>query len=390
VQAAGVNFRDVLTVMGLLGTGVDARARIGFECAGVVTATGPGVGHLRPGERVLAFHPQGGSFGSFVTLPATAVAAIPDQLAPVAAAGIPAVFLTAWYALRHVARVQPGERVLMMDSRSLDFAAQVREATGGEGVDVVLNSLAGPAIRAGLETLRPFGRFIELGVRDILADAPLGMLALRHNITLAAVDLLELQRTRPEFFAGLLGELIGMFADGRRHRGGRLRRRVHPAARRHVRVHLRAADQGHAGRPGAVHRRRHPNLPGGAVILPTSLPHPRDRAWWRHRHWSQRAAWPGGFGRARAAASSFLTSGTVSGARPGSAGGGIPGSAGGAAWVPARSLSRAAVTAQTARAASRGKLRVRQKLLRPRPVPGPALHRDPAAHRAGRTAARSG
>jgi polyketide synthase 2/polyketide synthase 5 len=257
VQAAGMNFRDVLTVMGLLGASDDARARIGFECAGVITATGPGVTHVRPGERAVAFDPRGGSFGSFVTMPAASVAAIPDQLATVAAAGIPAAFLTAWYALRHVARVQPGEQVLIhsatggtgqaaiavarllgadvlatagsdtkrrclrdqgikhvMDSRSLDFAAQVHEATGGKGVDVVLNSLAGPAIRAGLETLRPFGRFVELGVRDILADAPLGMLALRHNITLGTVDLIELQRVRPEFFASMLDELLGMFGNG--------------------------------------------------------------------------------------------------------------------------------------------------------------------------------
>jgi polyketide synthase 2/polyketide synthase 5 len=257
VQAAGMNFRDVLTVMGLLGDDEDARTRIGFECAGVVTATGPGVTHVQPGDRALGFDTRGGSFGSFVTMPAASVTALPDRLAPMAAAGIPAAFLTAWYALRHVARLQPSEQVLIhsatggtgqaaiavarllgadvlatagsdakrhflrdqgikhvMDSRSLDFVAQVREVTGGEGVDVVLNSLVGPAIRAGLETLRPFGRFVELGVRDILADAPLGMLPLRHNITLGTVDLAELQLSRPGFFATLLDEVVGMFRDG--------------------------------------------------------------------------------------------------------------------------------------------------------------------------------
>ena len=63
---------------------------------------------------------------------------------------------------------------------------------------------------------------------------------------------------------------------GRRHHGGRLRRRVHPEARRHLRVHLRAADQGHAGRPGAVHRRRDPRLAGGAGgLLPRDGRPPR-------------------------------------------------------------------------------------------------------------------
>ena len=71
IEAAGMNFRDVLTVMGLLGTDDGARSRIGFECAGVVTATGTGVTHLRRGDRVLAFDPTGQAFGSMITLPAT-------------------------------------------------------------------------------------------------------------------------------------------------------------------------------------------------------------------------------------------------------------------------------------------------------------------------------
>jgi polyketide synthase 2/polyketide synthase 5 len=258
VQAAGLNFRDVLTVMGLLGTGEDARYRIGFECAGVVTATGPRVTHVVPGDLVVAMDLRGGAFGSFVTLPAAAVAPVPAGLSAAAAAGIPAAFMTAWYALRQLARLEAGERVLIhsatggtglaavavarllgaevlatagseekrrqlrdmgithvMDSRSLDFAEQTRAATDGEGVDVVLNSLSGPAIRAGLEALRPFGRFIELGVRDILADAPLGMLALQHNITLSAVNLIELQHARPETFARMLDEVLAEFDAGR-------------------------------------------------------------------------------------------------------------------------------------------------------------------------------
>ncbi|WP_327270924.1 type I polyketide synthase [Streptomyces sp. NBC_01224] len=258
VQAAGLNFRDVLTVMGLLPGEQDIQYRIGFECAGVVTETGPGVEHLRTGDPVLAVHLEGGAFASFITVPATAVAPIPATLDPVAAAGMPTAFLTAWYALRHVARLRAGERVLIhsasggtgmaavavarllgaevlatagneekrqylrgsgishvMDSRSLDFAEQTRNATHGLGVDVVLNSLSGAAIRAGLETLRPFGRFVELGVRDILSDAPVGLAPFRHNITLSTVDLIELQRARPDMFATVLREVIAEFTEGR-------------------------------------------------------------------------------------------------------------------------------------------------------------------------------
>ncbi|MDX3853653.1 type I polyketide synthase [Streptomyces sp. AK02-01A] len=258
VQAAGVNFRDVLTTMGLLPGEQDVRYRIGFECAGVVTEVGSGVEGLQVGDQVLAIHLEGGAFASFVTVPATAVAPIPAGIDPVTAAGLPTAFLTAWYALRHVGRLSAGERVLIhsasggtglaavavarllgaevlatagsekkrqylrgsgisrvMDSRSLDFAEQTRAATGGEGVDVVLNSLSGAAIRAGLETLRPFGRFVELGVRDILSDAPVGLGPFRHNITMSTVDLIELQRTRPEAFAAMLREVLTEFDEGR-------------------------------------------------------------------------------------------------------------------------------------------------------------------------------
>ncbi|MET8009438.1 type I polyketide synthase [Streptomyces sp. NPDC005271] len=257
VLAAGLNFRDVLTAMGLLPGDQDVRYRLGFECAGEVTALGPGVEHLRPGDRVVAADVRGGSFGSFAVVSADCTGPIPDGLDPATAAGLPIAFLTAWYALRHVGRVRAGERVLIhsatggtglaaiavarllgaevlatagsedkrrclramgitqvMDSRSLDFRDQVMEATGGEGVDVVLNSLAGAAIRAGLESLRPFGRFLELGVRDILSDAPLGLAPLRHNITFSTVDLMELQTARPQVVATMLREVLTAFAAG--------------------------------------------------------------------------------------------------------------------------------------------------------------------------------
>ncbi|MBO0863756.1 MAG: zinc-binding dehydrogenase [Mycobacterium sp.] len=162
---------------------------------------------------------------------------------------MPVAVVTAWYALTHLARVSAGDRVLIhsatggtglaaiavtrslgaevlataasaekraylrgmgiehvMDSRSLDFVEQTRAATGG--VDVVLNSLSGPAIRGGLQTLRPFGRFIELGVRDILADAALGLAPLQHNITFSTVNLIEVQQQRPELFERILDEVV--------------------------------------------------------------------------------------------------------------------------------------------------------------------------------------
>ncbi|WP_405594706.1 type I polyketide synthase [Streptomyces sp. NBC_01410] len=258
IAAAAVNFRDVLTAMGLLGDGEEARHRIGFECAGTVTAVGEGVRAVRAGDPVLAVDLRGGAFGTFVTVPDHAVAPLPAGIGPAAAAALPAAYITAWYALRHVAGLTAGERVLIhsasggtglaavavarmlgaevlatagsaekraylrgmgiehvMDSRSVRFTEQTRAATAGEGVDVVLNSLSGAAIRAGLEALRPFGRFVELGVRDILADASIGLAPFRNNITLSTVDLIQLQHDRPEVFTAVLREVLAEIASGR-------------------------------------------------------------------------------------------------------------------------------------------------------------------------------
>ena len=260
VTATGLNFRDVLIALGMLPGAGDAGAgdRFGFECAGVVSAVGSGADPFRVGDDVLAVDLRGGAFASFVTLAARAVAPIPPGLSAVAAAGVPIAFLTAWYSLRHVAQLSAGERVLIhsatggtglaaiavarllgaqvlatagseekrrhlramgiatvMDSRTLDFRDQTRRATDGAGVDVVLNSLSGAAIQAGLETLRPFGRFVELGVRDILSDTPLGLSPLRHNITFRTVDLIELQRSRPEAFDVVLRQVLGEVEAGR-------------------------------------------------------------------------------------------------------------------------------------------------------------------------------
>jgi NAD(P)-dependent dehydrogenase (short-subunit alcohol dehydrogenase family)/acyl carrier protein len=96
----------------------------------------------------------------------------------------------------------------VMDSHSLAFADEVLELTGGEGVDLVLNSLAGEAIDKNLSILRPCGRFVEIGKADIYNNRKLGMGPLRKNISLFAVDMIGVLVNRPEVTRSLLRELI--------------------------------------------------------------------------------------------------------------------------------------------------------------------------------------
>ena len=258
VAATGLNFRDVMWALGLLPDealeGGFAGPSLGFECSGIVRAVGAAVAPLRPGARVVAFAPE--AFASHVTVNARAVAPVPEALELTAAASIPVAFLTAYYALEHLARLRAGEWVLLhggaggvglaalqiarwrgarviatagsqekrdllkllgaehaLPSRSLAFVDQVRSITGA-GVDVVLNSLAGEAMERSLELLQPFGRFLELGKRDFYANSKVGLRSLRHNISYFAIDADQLLSRQAGLATQLLADLMQHFADG--------------------------------------------------------------------------------------------------------------------------------------------------------------------------------
>ena len=259
VHAAGLNFRDMMWAMGLLPEEalIDGFAgpTFGLECAGVVRSLGPGVEGLAVGDRVMAFAPA--ALSTRVVTIADAVAPIPPGTSFAAAATIPVVFVTAIYALRHLAQLAPGEHILIhaatggvglaaiqyarhcgavviatagsemkraflrlagadhvLDSRSLAFADAVREITGGQGVDIVLNSLSGEAMERSLEVLKPFGRFLELGKSDFYFNRRLHLRPLRHNVSYFAIDIDQLPLRRPQLARALLAEISAALAEG--------------------------------------------------------------------------------------------------------------------------------------------------------------------------------
>src|SRR5262249_52951418 len=154
VAACGVNFLDVMTALGQVPP-LDSVSgyRFGAECAGVVTRVGPAVTGVAVGGGVVAVSGTPGALGSHLTLHPGCVAPQPAALSFEEAAGLPIVFLTAWFALRRLARVEPGERVL------------VHSAAGGTGLAAVqIARLAGAEVlaTAGTEDKRALLR--SLGV----------------------------------------------------------------------------------------------------------------------------------------------------------------------------------------------------------------------------------
>ena len=205
VAAAGVNFRDVLVVLGVY---QGEAGPLGGECSGRVVAVGAGVDAVAVGDEVIAF--ASGAMASHVIADARLTWPKPAALSHAEAAALPIAFLTAAYCLQGLGRMAGGDRVLIhgaaggvgmaavqlarragaeifgtagnpdkrrlieelgvdhaLDSRTLEFADRILEMTDGEGVDLVLNSLAGDFIPQSLRATRNGGRFIEIGRTDI-------------------------------------------------------------------------------------------------------------------------------------------------------------------------------------------------------------------------------
>lgn len=259
IMASGLNFRDIMLTLGLLPEDAlengFAGAAPGLEFAGVVTRVGSAVDNFAPGDRIAGF--ASSSFSSHARTPATACAKIPGAMSFQEAASLPTIFVTAWYALHYLGRIAPGESILIhggaggvglaaiqiakqagarvfatagtnekrdllrllgvelvADSRSLDFVEQILVATNGQGVDLVLNSLAGEAMRRSLRLLKPFGRFLELGKRDFVENTAIGLAPFKENISYFAIDIDQLQSGRPDLAGRLFAEIMERLNDG--------------------------------------------------------------------------------------------------------------------------------------------------------------------------------
>jgi myxalamid-type polyketide synthase MxaB len=250
VHATTLNFRDVMNVMGLYPGDPGA---MGAECAGDIVAVGDGVTEFKVGDEVVAVAPN--SFAGYVTIRTELVAKKPARLSFAEAVTAPVAFLTAHFTLNHLAKLCPGERVLIhaaaggvgmaavtlakragaeifatagspekrallkslgiahvMDSRSANFADEVMMITDGRGVDVLLNSLAGQILDRSFEVISRNGRFLELGKRGIWENDRVAKL--NRGIQYFIVDWSQDMRNDPELIGGMLREIMAGLERG--------------------------------------------------------------------------------------------------------------------------------------------------------------------------------
>ncbi|WP_448426494.1 sulfolipid-1 biosynthesis phthioceranic/hydroxyphthioceranic acid synthase [Mycolicibacterium porcinum] len=256
VTASSINFADVLVAFGRYPAFDGRLPQLGIDFAGIVTAVGPDVTDHRVGDHVGGLCADG-CWGTFVTCDARLAVTLPVGLTDAQAAALTIATSTAYYGLNDMARIKAGDKVLIhsatggvgqaamaiaraagaeifatagseqrrqllrdmgvehvYDSRTLDFADQIRQDTQGYGVDIVLNSVTGAAQRAGLELLAFGGRFVEIGKRDIYGDTRLGLFPFRRNLSFYAVDLALMSVSHPDRLRELLATVYLLTAEG--------------------------------------------------------------------------------------------------------------------------------------------------------------------------------
>ncbi|KFY44312.1 hypothetical protein V494_01542 [Pseudogymnoascus sp. VKM F-4513 (FW-928)] len=256
-KASAINFRDIAASMGIIDD-----FRLGDECAGIVLRVGKDVDptEFQVGDRVVALRPGQGAHATVVRNPASWCHKLNSDMPFSIAAALPCILVTAYYSFVDIARLTKGETVLIhaaaggvgqmaiqvaqmlganiiatvgsqpkrdlliekfglrddqiFNSRDDSFVRGVMKVTNGRGVDVALNSLAGKLLHATWKCIAPFGRFIEIGKRDIHENSKIGMDQFRTSVSFASVDLITMFEKNKPLGARMLKECCKLVHEG--------------------------------------------------------------------------------------------------------------------------------------------------------------------------------
>ncbi|KAL2010558.1 hypothetical protein VTN00DRAFT_6365 [Thermoascus crustaceus] len=247
VIASGLNFRDLMVAMGQL---VDNY--LGSECSGIIARVGRNITYLKAGDRVCTW--TFGACSSYVRVPGNQVQLIPEDMSFEGAASLPVAHCSAYLSIVDTARLQKGETILIhsaaggigqaaimlskwigaeifvttstlqkkhfimntygipedhiFDSRDVSFADGVLRMTNGKGVDVILNSLSGELLRESWNCIAMFGRFVELGKKDMVSNSRLEMGSFIKNVTFFSVNIEAVFRHRQPLGAALMARVM--------------------------------------------------------------------------------------------------------------------------------------------------------------------------------------
>lgn len=252
VMASSMNFKDVMIALGQIPS-----HGFGYDGAGIITRTGPNCKYTKPGDRVM-FVSMTGAFSTFVHVSELLTQAMLDGMSFTVAASIPVIYSTVVFSLDYIARIRPGESVLIHSaaggvgqaaimvakkrgikdiyvtvssetkrqllvdmgiptenifySRDTSFVDDIMHATDGRGVDVVLNSLGGELLQQSWKCIKTFGRFVEIGKADILQKTGLTMEPFERNATFSAVDMYVVVENAQETMKQVMTDVMDLWS----------------------------------------------------------------------------------------------------------------------------------------------------------------------------------
>ncbi|MET0463360.1 MAG: SDR family NAD(P)-dependent oxidoreductase [Chitinophagaceae bacterium] len=260
VDDVSINFKDFLKVTGMISrkATVDTffNTAIGMDCAGIVTRTGKNVRSFKVGDQVMGFS-KDGAFRSAALLQEDKTSLVPSALSGNHPSHVLLVFSTVIKALKGIARLQKGERILIHNAAggvglaaiqyaqhvgaevyattskeekaaylhsigvrnvyklsNLEFVSRILHDTNGYGVDVVLSAVPGEVFYQSFALLAPYGRYLELGKKDIIDNSALPMQFFSRNLTFSALDLDKVINEKPWELQELFGEIRRGFDEG--------------------------------------------------------------------------------------------------------------------------------------------------------------------------------
>lgn len=255
VEAAGLSHRDLEVVLGAV-----PWAPPGYDGCGKVVKTGSRVAHVREGDDVFFLSLESSALATYKQLPSWQVARIPEAMSIAAAATMPLAYSLAVLALVHTARTRKGDTVLVhaatgavgqaciqlaqhlgaavfatagtdakrdflcdhysipkshiFSSRTPAFRDSIMAATGGRGVDVIINMLSGELLTETWQLAAPYARFVEVGGRDPFLNNSLPMGPFNRGVTFTGVDLRDLYQHRPDDVRDVFAEVVRLVRQG--------------------------------------------------------------------------------------------------------------------------------------------------------------------------------
>ncbi|MCF8479223.1 MAG: NADPH:quinone oxidoreductase family protein [Rhodospirillum sp.] len=257
VAAAALNFADTLFIAGTYQVKAAPPFIPGFEVAGEVLEVGPDVTGLTPGDRVMAILDRGG-FAEQVVAPARDVYPLTSTMRLLEAAGFPIAYGTSHFGLTDRCHVAPGETVLVhgaaggvgltavecakvlgarviataggpdklavatahgadevIDYRTENIKARVRELTGGRGADVVYDPVGGEIFEASVRCTAPDGRILVVGFASGTIPAPAANILLVKNISVIGFNWGGYRSVAPDRVRASLAELLSWWNEGK-------------------------------------------------------------------------------------------------------------------------------------------------------------------------------